>query len=93
MPKFIQKIVDAVLLTILSGAIICSGLLFLVSLLLSGKYLLESNWAKFFEFFQAVILCPIVVYASFYIGAFYRSKTKNHNDEKDKTWFDGYIKK
>jgi hypothetical protein len=93
MPKFIQKIVDALLLTILSCVIIGSGLLFLVSFLLSGKYLLEFNWPKFFEFFQAVILCPFVAYASFYIGAFYRSKTKNHNDAKDKTWFDGFIKK
>jgi hypothetical protein len=92
MPKFIQKIVDALLLTILSCVIIVSGLLFLVSFLLSGKYLLEFNWPKFFEFFQAVILCPFVAYASFYIGAFYRSKTKNHDDVKDKTWFDGFIK-
>jgi hypothetical protein len=93
MPKFIQKIVDALLLTILSCVIIGSGILFLVSFLLSGKYLLEFNWPKFFEFFQAVILCPFVAYASFYIGAFYRSKTKNQYDAKDKTWFDGFIKK
>jgi hypothetical protein len=91
--KLIFKIFNTSLLTILSGLILCCGPLFLLSLVLTIKYLLEGNWDKFYEFLIGLIISFGVIIGSFFLGGYYRSKTKNYSDPNDTTWFDSYIKK
>ena len=93
MKKFLIKITDGILLTLLSGIILFCGPMFLVSFVLVIKYLIEENWSKVFEFFFGFVISVILCIGSFILGGYYRSKTKNYNDPKDTTWFDSYIPK
>ena len=91
MKKFLMKITDGILLTLLSGIILVCGPMSLVSLFLVIKYLIEGNWDKVFEFFFGFVISVVLCIGSFMLGGYYRSKTKNYNDPKDTTWFDSYI--
>jgi len=39
------------------------------------------------------VISAILCVGSFTLGGYYRSKTKDYNDPKDKTWFDSFIPK
>jgi len=84
---------DGVLLTFLSGVIFICGPLFLVSIILMIKYSIEGNWSQFYEFLFGFVISAILCVGSFTLGGYYRSKTKDYNDPKDKTWFDSFIPK
>jgi hypothetical protein len=93
MKKIFIKICDGIFLTSLCLFIIGGGMLMIISLILSIKYFTEGNWDKFFEFLTPLVISPIVIYLSFEIGAFYRSKTKDFSDLKDTSLFDSFIRK
>jgi hypothetical protein len=84
---------DGVLLTFLCGIIFICGPLFLLSIILMIKYSTEGNWSQFYEFLFGFVISAILGVASFILGGYYRSKTKDYNDPKDKTWFDSFIPK
>jgi hypothetical protein len=91
--KIFIRICDGIFLTSLYLFIIGGGMLMLISLILSIKYFIEGNWDKFFEFLTPSVILPIVIYFSFEVGAFYRSKTKDFSDLKDTSLFDSFIRK
>ncbi len=93
MKKIFIRICDGIFLTSLYLFIIGGGMLMLISLILSIKYFIEGNWDKFFEFLTPSVILPIVIYFSFEVGAFYRSKTKDFSDLKDTSLFDSFIRK
>ncbi len=93
MKKIFIRICYGIFLTSLYLFIIGGGMLMLISLILSIKYFIEGNWDKFFEFLTPSVILPIVIYFSFEVGAFYRSKTKDFSDLKDTSLFDSFIRK
>ena len=87
MNRFTYKVINGLVVFLFYSILIFSGLLFFPSFITMCWFLYKWNMDKFLEFFQAVVITPIVIYIIIEAVRFWRRKTFNYREEGDRTYF------